>query len=82
MPDYRLLHIQGDGDAVGVEEFFATSDEAALNFAITRTGSHAAELWCWSDRRFVALVARDEAQQAERRLKNRRRDGRVKGETR
>ena len=59
MPDYRLFHVQTDGDAIDAEEFFATSDETAINFAATRTGSHKGELWCWSDRRFVALISRE-----------------------
>jgi hypothetical protein len=59
VPDYRLFHMQCDGDAVDVEEFFATSDDTAINFAATRTGSHKGELWCWADRRFVALIARE-----------------------
>jgi hypothetical protein len=61
VPDYRLFHVSTDGDAVDVEEFFATSDETALNFAVTRTGSHGGELWCWSDRRFIALITRGAA---------------------
>lgn len=59
MPDYRLFHMQSDGDAVDVEAFFATSDETALNFAASRTGSHKGELWCWTDRRFIALITRE-----------------------
>lgn len=56
MPEYRLFHVQGDGDAVDAEEFFATSDETAINFAATRAGQHGCELW--SHDRFVALVSR------------------------
>jgi hypothetical protein len=59
MPDYRLFHMQSDGDAVDVEEFFATSDETAINYAASRTGAHRGELWCWSDRRFIALITRE-----------------------
>lgn len=59
MPDYRLFHVQADGDAVDVEQFSASSDESAINFAMSRTGSHRGELWCWSDRRFVALITRE-----------------------
>lgn len=59
VPDYRLFHMQTDGDAVDVEEYFATSDETAINFAASRTGAHKGELWCWSDRRFVALITRE-----------------------
>lgn len=55
---YRLFHVGADGDAVDVEDFSAASDEAALNAAVARTGSHNGELWCWSDRRFVALITR------------------------
>ena len=59
--EYRLFHIQADGDAADVEEFFASSDEAALNHAVTRTGSHEGELWSWSDRRLIALISRTAA---------------------
>lgn len=59
MPDYRLFHLQTAGDAVDAEEFFATSDETAINFAARRAGVHEGELWCWSDRRFVALITHE-----------------------
>lgn len=62
MPEYRLFHVNGDGDSIDVEEFFATSDETALNFAVSRTGSHSGELWSWSDRRFVAIITRSGTQ--------------------
>jgi hypothetical protein len=61
VPDYRLFHLQADGDATGVEDFFATSDETALNYAVTRTGLREGELWSWSERRFVALITKNGA---------------------
>ena len=58
MSEYRLLHIQADGDGVDAEEFFATSDETAINYAAARAGRHGCELW--SRDRLVALVTREE----------------------
>lgn len=55
MPDYRLFRLQPDG---GVEtppdEFFATSDEAAINHAARQDCPHGCEVW--SHDRFLAVV--------------------------
>ena len=57
MPDYRLFALQADGDVVSPpEEFFATSDATAINFAARKPGAHGSALW--TRNRFVALVAR------------------------
>lgn len=59
MPDYRLFALQADGDVVSPpEEFFATSDETAINFAARSPGAHGSALW--THNRFVALVAAGE----------------------
>ena len=56
MPDYRVYDHDANGEAVTPPEvFFATSDEAAINFAAGRTAPHGCELWCRD--RFVAALA-------------------------
>ena len=62
MPDFRLFHVNADGDSVDVEAFCAVSDEIALNVAVTRTGLHNGELWSWNDRRLIAAVTRNGVQ--------------------
>lgn len=55
MPDYRLFDLKPDGDvALPAEDFFATSDHAAIGYASERRGVHGCELW--SRDRFVAVL--------------------------
>jgi hypothetical protein len=56
MPDYSLHTLAADGDVEVSEEFFATSDEAAINHAARQSCPHGCEVW--SRDRFVVAVTR------------------------
>lgn len=56
MPDYRLLPLAADGRSAGKPlAFFASSDDAALMYALSQGCPGGCELW--ESARFVALVA-------------------------
>ena len=57
MPDYRVYQLTADGEPVlPPAEVFATSDEAAINFAARNTGVDGCEIW--QRDRFVAAIVR------------------------
>ena len=58
MGQYELLRLAGDGEIRARAEFSASSDDAAIDFAISRAGLD--DLEVWKDGSFVALITRDE----------------------
>ena len=55
MPDFRLYRLLPTGEVeLPPEEFFATSDEAAINWAARQDCPHGCEVW--SRDRFIAVV--------------------------
>lgn len=57
MSDYRLYRLRPNGEVITPpEEFFATSDEAAINHGGRQPWPDGCEIWCAD--RFVAVVTR------------------------
>ena len=55
VPDYRLYPLRPDGKIAGApQEFFATSDEAAITYAGSQAFDHGCEIW--ERDRFVGKV--------------------------
>jgi len=59
VPEYRLYPLGLDGRVGGApEEFFAASDETAINHALSKRHLHGSELW--DGARLVVMVERAE----------------------
>jgi hypothetical protein len=55
--EYQILQLGSDGEVLDKADFSATSDQVAINFAMSQAGLDGVELWTGDC--FVAFVKRD-----------------------